>query len=219
LIENRKRNGPIGRNEAMTDTYCYLHLQGPGRDSTALQRVLRDRVLGAWDQAGIGLWGVWEGLFGVASNELLVMAVGSGERSAADFLGAVDDLKVVDSLVLVPTVRPERNVPCSRDGLYVFRFFGVSNVDVEEVAGLSRKAWETFETSAEYLAEPQGLFRQQDQNSEIGSMLLVTWHDGLESWQISRRPAPEAMENFQRRRELTLGTRALATRLLPSPGG
>jgi len=42
--------------------------------------------------------------------------------------------------------------------LYVFRFFEVRNADVEEVADLSRQAWETFENSDAYLSEPQGLF-------------------------------------------------------------
>jgi hypothetical protein len=44
-------------------------------------------------------------------------------------------------------------------------------------------------------------------------MLLVTWYDGLESWQTSRAPDPAAVENFKRRRALTDGTVALATRL------
>ena len=44
-----------------------------------------------------------------------------------------------------------------------------------------------------------------------GRMLLVTWYDGLESWQRSRQFPPEARDNFLRRRELTGGTLALAT--------
>jgi hypothetical protein len=45
-------------------------------------------------------------------------------------------------------------------------------------------------------------------------MLLCTWYDGLESWQLSREPAPEAATNFRRRHALTLGTIAYATRLI-----
>jgi len=42
----------------------------------------------------------------------------------------------------------------------------------------------------------------------------LTWYDGLNSWQASRQPAPEAAQNFRRRAQLTLGTVAYATRLV-----
>ncbi len=204
----------------MMPTYCYLHLRGPGRDQTRLRQVLAEQVLGSWRRDGITVWGVWEGLFGVASNELIVMAAAADDRDAASFTAVLpDDVTALDALTLRATVRPDGTAPCERPGLYVFRFFRVMDRDVEEVAALSREAWETFENTDSYRAEPQGLFRQAVPARAWGRMLLVTWYDGLESWQTSRRPAPEAMANFQRRRELTDGTVALATRLVtPFPG-
>ncbi len=200
----------------MTDTYCYLHLRGQGRDNVALKEAL-GRVAGAWRQGGLSIWGVWEGLFGVASNELIVIAAGAGQRSAVEFTSALEDgVEIRDSLLLTPTVRPEGRAPCRTPGLYVFRFFEVATVDVAEVATLSRQAWETFENAESYESEPQGLFRPLDQSTEAGRMLLVTWYDGLESWQTSRAPDPAALENFRRRRALTRGTVALATRLIAS---
>ncbi|MEJ2087251.1 MAG: hypothetical protein P8Y69_01940 [Gammaproteobacteria bacterium] len=161
------------------------------------------------------MWGIWEGLFGVASNELIVIGVANGERDVDAFTGVLPtSVRLVSALLLQPTVRPVDAAPCDRPGLYVFRFFEVSNRDVDEIVRLSNEAWTTFENTDAYRAEPQGLFRQQDLSADKGQMLLVTWYDGLESWQTSRRPAPEAMQNFLRRRELTFGTRALATRLV-----
>ncbi len=199
----------------MTDTYCYLHLKGQGRDSSALKVALSEAA-GAWRQDGITLWGVWTGLFGVASNELIVVAAGSGERAETDFTAALAEpaISINDSLLLAPTVRPAGSAPCQKPGLYVFRFFEVATSDVAEVAELSRQAWETFENADSYQSEPQGLFRPWDQRPDSGRMLLVTWYDGLESWQTSRAPDPAAVENFRRRRELTEGTLALATRLI-----
>ena len=204
----------------MSNTYCYLHLSGAGRDQTALKQVLTEQVLGGWRQRSIVVWGVWEGLFGVASNELIVMAAAPGQRSAEDFTSVLPaSVEVVDALPLRPTARPQGSAPCDTPGLYVFRFFRVRDRDVDEVVALSTAAWETFEASADYASEPKGLFRQQEAATGFGRMLLVTWYDGLDSWQTSRRPAPEATENFQRRRMLTDGTVALATRLLsPFPG-
>jgi hypothetical protein len=199
----------------MTDTYCYLQLRGQGRDAAALKTALAEAA-GAWRQAGITIWGVWEGLFGIASNELIVVAAASGERPESDFSGplAGDAVSIRDSLLLAPTVRPEGTAPCQMPGLYVFRFFEVASADVAEVAELSRQAWETFENADSYQSAPQGLFRPVDQRIDSGRMLLVTWYDGLESWQTSRAPDPAAVENFKRRRALTSGTLALATRLI-----
>ncbi len=198
----------------MSDTYCYLHLRGPGRDTGALRSNFKDVVLGAWRQAGITPWGFWEGLFGVASNELIVVAAAAGDQPQAVFTDPLNSLEVLDVLVLTPTVRPLGTAPCEKPGLYVFRFFDVDNESVEQIAALSSTAWNTFENTESYEAEPQGLFAQQDQTAVKGRMLLVTWYDGLDSWQTSRRPDPAAMENFLQRRALTHGTRALATRLV-----
>ena len=104
--------------------------------------------------------------------------------------------------------------PLTRPGLYVFRFFDVNNADVDEIAQLSREAWTTFESTASYRAEPQGLFCLTRSTAAAGLMLLCTWYDGLESWQVSREPPPEAAENFRRRHALTYGTIAYATRLI-----
>ncbi len=199
----------------MADTYCFLRLKGDGRDNAGLKSLVGDTA-GSWRQAGITIWGVWEGLFGVGSNELIVVAAGAGERTADDFTQALGQapVTIVDSLLMTPTVRPEGKAPCDVPGLYVFRFFEVATADVEEVVALSRQAWETFENAENYQSEPQGLFRPADESIESGRMLLVTWYDGLESWQTSRAPAPAAVENFKRRRALTRRTVALATRLI-----
>lgn len=207
----------------MNDSYCYLHLRGPGRDTQALKSALEGAVLDDWRASRITLWGVWEGLFGVASNELIIVGAAADGQQLEDFTGALGEaraaaLEVVDALLMTPTVRPTSRAPCERPGLYVFRFFRVNDSDVDEVVTLSRQAWETFESADDYAAEPQGLFRPHPSSGAENRMLLVTWYDGLNSWQTSRRPAPEATANFQRRRELTHGTLALATRLVDALG-
>jgi len=125
---------------------------------------------------------------------------------------------VLDTLALDSTVRPETIAPLSGPGLYVFRVFFVHPEQCDELVALSRQAWETFETSTDYVSRPLGLFRpQQDGEPALDGrvrMLLVTWYDGFASWESSRAPAPEARENFRRRHALTAGTVAYATRLI-----
>ena len=158
-------------------------------------------------------WGAFHGLFGVASNELIVVTYGdvAGVDAA---IGRTPGVVAVDTLLLEPTVRPTAYAPRTRAGLYVFRFFDVAHKDVDEIAALSFEAWKDFENVDAYDAVPQGLFRQQDVSAERGRMLLCTWYDGLNSWQTSRTPPGRASENFRRRHLLTQGTVAYATRLL-----
>ncbi len=158
----------------------------------------------------------FHGLFGIGSNEIIMVTSWGLDHDPVAELSLPDNVKRVEEVVLVPTVRPARDQQLTRPGLYVVRFFDVRNADVEEIAELSQTAWSTFEDTSEYAAEPQGLFCQKDRASERGVMLLLTWYDGLSSWQTSRRPHPDATANFRHRHELTFGTIAYATRLIAS---
>lgn len=192
-------------------TYAFSRIKTTGRDF----RGVYDRLRGD-DYAALAparLWGAFHGLFGVASNELIVVTYGDvGGVDGA--LSALEDVAHVGTLLLEPTVRPSEDEPRQREGLYVFRFFDVNHRDVDEIAALSFAAWQDFETTDAYQAIPQGLFCQHDTSAPSGRMLLCTWYDGLNSWQASRTPPGEASARFQRRHQLTQGTVAYATRLL-----
>jgi hypothetical protein len=199
----------------MSDTYCYLRVQGTGRDSGLLLEDVQAKVFPQWRESGITPWGVFGGLFGVASNELIVMAAARGTRGVDDFTAGIKRVANVQrALALRNTVRPTAIEPLKQPGLYVFRFFDVDNKDVNEIAELSRGAWTTFEDTRDYSAEPQGLFCESDLSADQGKMLLLTWYDGLQSWQTSRTPHPDARENFRQRSALTRRTIAFATRLV-----
>ena len=191
--------------------YAFTRLLANDRDYGAAHRALRED-----DDAALGpakVWGVFNGLFGVASNELIVVTYGDVD-GVHDAVSGLDEVVGARTLLLEPTVRPTEDAPRTREGLYVFRFFDVEHRDVDEIAALSFEAWKTFENVEDYRAEPQGLFRQRDTSAAAGRMLLCTWYDGLNSWQASRTPADTARENFRRRHTLTKGTVAYATRLL-----
>ena len=154
------------------------------------------------------LWGAFSGLFGLAQNEVLVVSSSDGD----DALEAGPLAQ--DAEVWQPTARPLDRQALTLPGLYVFRRFHVAENDVDEVVALSKQAWNTFETSDGYAAEPQGLFRPAADDDGVVRMMLVTWYDGFASWETSRNPAPEARDNFRRRHQLTRLTYAVATRLI-----
>ena len=54
-----------------------------------------------------GVWGAFHGLFGVGSNELIVVTYGD-VAGVDNALGAADDVASVDTLLLEPTVRPPK---------------------------------------------------------------------------------------------------------------
>lgn len=196
----------------MNETFAFIRLAGRGRH----WQPAYDALSAALTPASV--WGVFQGLFGVGANELILVTVGTDDVVAASIetVTGLDPVDSVESLMLVPTVRPTSAEPLTRAGLYVFRFFDVADADVEEIAALSNAAWNTFENTDDYQAQPQALFCQRDRARQRGRMLLLTWYDGLSSWQTSRQPAPEARENFTRRQQLIDGTIAYATRLITS---
>ena len=158
-------------------------------------------------------WGAFFGLFGLRSNEFFLVTSGDVGGIGA-LLAGRDDVEDSTTLLLEPTARPTSTAPMTREGLYVFRFFDVAHTDVAEIAALSKQAWEHFEVTDDYKAEPQALFCESDPSDAHGKMLLVTWYDGLNSWQTSRSPHPDATANFRKRQALTQGTIAFATRLI-----
>ena len=193
----------------MSDTFAFLRLTAREGGWQPLHSALTSRL------APASVWGAFHGLFGVGSNELIAVTVGDDDAVDASIETARRlDVEQVDALTLKPTARPTSTEPLTREGLYVFRFLDVANADVEEIASLSAEAWRTFESPDAYRAEAQALFCQRDRSEVRGRMLLLTWYDGLNSWQTSREPPAEAAALFQRRRTLTAGSIAYATRLV-----
>jgi hypothetical protein len=200
----------------MTDSYCFMHLRGQGNNTDQLQAAL-SAALPAWREHGMSPWGIWRGLFGVASNEQLVMLAAEDLHGTDEFSQLLTpSIELVRATTFVPTVRPLDASPCAQPGIYVFRFFTVLATDVAEFIELSQDAWTTFEGADAYAAAPKGLFREVA-DAEFLDMLLVTWYDSLQSWQTSRQPAAEAKARFIRRHQLTRSTVALATVLAPAP--
>lgn len=187
--------------------YHWLRVRSAGRSWTDAYTRFRES-----DPQGAKIWGAFSGLFGIGSNELVLVLHTEGAAPIRAVTKA--GFEVVESHVLVPTVRPDKFEPLTRPGLYVFRFFDVAHEDVDEIAQLSSEAWTSFENTDACAAQPQGLFCQADRSGPRGVMVLLTWYDSLDSWQSSRKPAPEATDNFSRRGALTRGTIAYATRLV-----
>lgn len=194
--------------------YAYLLVRSADRNNRTLIEAITDSDHALLKPATP--WGLFRGLFGIGSNEVVVVLSGDDEAldAAERQLGRLEGVSIASSYRLEPTVKPTDPSPLTTPGLYVLRFFDIDHGDVDEIAALSSEAWLTFTNPDGYQAEPYGLFCEADRTKRRGTMLLVTWYDGFGSWEASRSPAPEARANFQRRYLLTAGTRAYATRLI-----
>ncbi len=180
-------------------------------DKSNHNRALVDKVAQGELYQG-SLWGAFSGLFGPASNQLIVVSVEDDPQKLVQ-----SNSYQVSSELWTPTARPTNATPCHKQGLYVFRRFFVMEDHVEALVTLSKQAWETFENDTSYAAEPLGLFQPNGSEEGVVAIMLLTWYDGFASWQTSRTPHPEAKENFSKRQALTLATSAMATRLESPP--
>jgi len=183
-------------------------------------KTINTQILSEAKQSGYSLYGLFFGLFGLASNELYWVAVREDNGPFLDGitplskLAARHNLSLQESYQLNPTVRPIEHTMRRKGGIYVFRWFDVNNRDVDEIVKLSDEAWIPFEEGFD--SEIQGLFAEGDRSNKQGKMLLLTWYRDLSVWEASRRPSKEAKERFLRRHDLTIETTAVATRLFIS---
>lgn len=159
--------------------------------------------------AATTLWGIWHGVFGMASNELMLVTAHDEQE---DGLALPENVRVAEVYQLKATARPTDNTPLSQAGIYVFRDFVLDGKDIEEVVALSSAAWQSFEVGENYAAQPMGLFAPQTPSANC-VMHLLTWYPDFTSWQNSRESGPEALQRFAARRALTYSTNAVATRL------
>ena len=197
----------------MSDQYFTKRvLSFPNQDLRDPEQTLRDDY--STNQAA-DLWGIWQGVFGLAANQLIVI---SAHSESGDGFKPFDDCEVEAVWVLKATARPQSTAPLTRAGVYVFRDFWLPFEHVAEAVELSSAAWKTFEGAEAYSAEPMGLFApaQTLPDSQECVLHLLTWYPDFTSWETSREPDPSAMQRFIARRELTRSTRAVATRLLSS---
>jgi hypothetical protein len=200
--------------------YHWARIATTGRNFQTLADQLEATTLSALSREGGKRWMLANGLFGLWTNEVILVTSwpNAAEPSAALARNLPDGASIVDQRELLATARPLTDEPPAKPGIYVHRLFGVDGKDLVRFVALSKEAWETFETTSDYAAEPQGLFREREHPAEGGMMLLVTWYDRLESWERSRTPPPEAEANFRQRAMLTNRSTAIATRLMGSPG-
>ena len=193
---------------------AYHLFQIKDRDSNNDRNIvekIQDTLIPVNAAEGNQSFGIFTGVFGLATNELYWITMGDVAFTAVDAAIGKSQFQIQQSMDLVPTVRPTEHTARTRAGLYVFRWFDVLNKDVDEIASLSQAAWVTFE--GDFDTQVQGLFAQPDRNAEAGKMLLLTWYKNLTVWQDSRAPSDEARQLFIKRHHLTREALPIATRL------
>ncbi|GIS96999.1 MAG: hypothetical protein CM1200mP24_02830 [Gammaproteobacteria bacterium] len=102
-------------------------------------------------------WGAFYGLFGMHSSEFFLVTSGD-VGSIHEYLISLKISQTSPPCYSSLRAPPLDTTPLAKEGLYVFRFFDVAQQNVKEIASLSKTAWETFEDSSLYKAQPQALF-------------------------------------------------------------
>ena len=78
-------------------------------------------------QDGIALWGIWRGIFGVGSNELLLVTAQSGQNNS---LQLPSYCRILEAHRLLATARPLTPEPPAMPGIYVFRDFELKKLSI-----------------------------------------------------------------------------------------
>jgi hypothetical protein len=201
-----------------TVQYAWLRYETTFAPPDALRR-LRDDTLRVMTRHGGAVWGVWTALFGMASNELVVVTAWPDSASPVATLqdALPDGFRVVASHHFSPTVRPTSADPVTRAGVYVHRFFRTREQHMQEIVDLSVEAWKTFATDEDYGTEQIAFFRPHARASDqerLGDMLLISWYPDLANWERSRNFPPAAGALFRKRAERVESSLPFAMRLL-----
>ncbi|MES4792380.1 MAG: hypothetical protein C4321_04775, partial [Chloroflexota bacterium] len=178
---------------------------------------LLGELASSWREACLAVeaipWGVFSGLLGLRTDELMLVAAC---RPGLLTWPTLTDVQPIEEFLGMPTARPLAPTPQETPGIYVFRQFEIAADDVDEFVRLSTEAWESFENDTAYHAEPRALLRG-DSREGTTHTLLVTWYDGLASWERSRQPPAAARANFLARARLARWALPIATRLVQPP--
>ena len=198
--------------------YAWMRYETAFAPRDALRR-LEDDSFKVMARHGGTLWGAWGALFGMASNELVVVTAWPDAASPVATLedALPDGFRIVASHELAPTVRPTSADPVTRQGLYVHRFFRTREKHMQEIVDLSVEAWKTFATDDAYGTEQIAFFRPRTRASDgdaPGEMLLVSWYPDLANWERSRTFPPEALALFRKRAALVDSMLPFAMRLV-----
>ena len=153
------------------------------------------------------LVGVFTGLFGLASDECLLVIKQQPLRAVS-----IDSsFTMIKAHTFTATVRPTETQSFDQSGIYVFRFWTLAGSQVEPLIALSQKAWATFED--DFDTEVKALFRQSP-SAHQETALLITWYKNFAAWEASRQPDPAAASHFRERQRLVDQAFPIATRLL-----
>ena len=86
--------------------FHWIRLKGPERNWQPIFEQISQTTLPGLQERDASLWGTFHGLFGIGSNELImVTSWGLGHDPVAE-LTLPDNVERVEEIVLVPTVRP-----------------------------------------------------------------------------------------------------------------
>jgi hypothetical protein len=197
--------------------YDYLFLDLSAGPRPAFVSHLKTVVKPLLDRAGGEVLGLFTPQLGWASTESALLIRWRGAMTGrAEALAAISRAPQVGSSRtdgLTPTLRPAASDRPGAGGIYVHRWFEVNSGSVAQFIELSGQGWKDFESR--FATKIFGLFQTprsaEDQRHGVTRLLLLTRYDSHAVWEASRDPTTEGMTIFQRRQQLTRGSKAASS--------
>jgi hypothetical protein len=190
--------------------YVYKRFMFERTVTSAVRALIVDQI----SRGGSTLFGLFEGVLGLPSNEVIVVATPAAADAplqAQDIPGLI----AADAVAMTATVRPRNPEPLQAPGIYAHRWFHIKAGHWPRFLQLSESAWPAFERA--FAAEVVGLWKQ-DVEPDACLVLLMTRYPDLATWERSRAGAASDAEqdmrqHFRERHELVTWTSVVATRL------
>jgi hypothetical protein len=194
----------------MSTAYVYKRLLFERTVPLSTRPLIADQI----SAAGSTLFGLFQGVIGLPSNEVIAVATAAADDAllrAQDIPG----LLAVDAVSITATVRPRDPAPLQAPGIYAHRWFHIGARHWPRFLELSEAAWPAFERA--FASEIVGLWKQ-DVEPDASLVLLMTRYPDLATWERSRAGAASDAEqhmrqHFRERQGMVTWTSVVATRL------
>ena len=181
----------------MTTPFVYVH-HSIRCKPLAYATVARAMANIDWAEHGATLYGIWRSQIGRPRDELTAITVRQAAAAVdvADLVGRIQDVRSIESVPLLATLRPKEPAAPRRQGNYAFRWFELPQANWPEFSSLCEAAWPGFESA--YDSQVIGLWRcERDDPGRVRS-LLITRRPDLAMWERSKIPQNEAEGEVRR---------------------
>ncbi len=204
----------------MSKDYEYLRISVRPRSWPRVIAGVTAKGAEAIASAGGKLYAMWVSDIGLPYYHGVVLSTWAGDGGVNPVVQGVDDVLDASAERLEVVTGPRDSIPCTRNGIYMHRWFEMRDTDWKEFLDLSTDVWPDAEDA--YGSKIIGFWRSRDAPAPMARALLITYYPNMAAWERSRSEnarTPEEKATWRtlsRRHQLIESTVATTMKLAQS---